>query len=520
MICKHCGLTVTVDNLKGDEGSISCSNSSACKSCSELANAIAGLELERSKLKRNINRIHSPFIRMLPPEIIARISQSAITDFPGSLPDVLLLSSVCSDWRETVVETPYFWSSIKIELPPLSRTASSTLLRLATFVDEWLSRSGQLPLNISLCCGNQDETLTIPPYYGPSYRDGSETPTDPLTLEQYRPIFKILNQYSSRYHSLNIFIPQTLLPFLQPDSLPLLEHLNIASSVHHPLSVNPYRIDPDHVITFPSTPRLNTVGFRPFPNSRAHMFASPNIGIQWNTVTHVSAVTITAGNCLALLRLAPQLVHCTIHKFVDDGEHRHLEPPIVSQLTYFSLHHQSDRPHRVLDNIKLPSLETLVLFNVTIDPVIAFIERSTCSLHTLSLLNWQIRKTDKLIPLLEFLSPSLKRLSISRLPSPMRGTRNYLSLLIQIYTSQSEVVGNDFLPHLEIFEYREESPSTLESSVLSNLPSRTSAKPNASAAISLRSGYISKATIINKHIPREISPMIRRLEEVGIITYT
>ena len=110
----------------------------------------------------------------------------------------------------------------------------------------------------------------------------------------------------------------------------------------------------------------------------------------------------------------------------------------------------------------------------------------------------------------------------------MRGTRNYLNLLIQIYTSQSEVtvVGNDFLPHLEIFEYREESPSTLESSMLLNLPppspSRISnyAKPADSTAISLRSGYISKATLNKKYIPRELSPMIQRLREVGILTYT
>ena len=516
MICKHCGVTDVTD-LQGDMGSISCSNGSACESCLELANTIAGLQIKRSEVKRKINRIHSPFIRILPPEIIARISESAITDFPGNLPDVLvLLSSVCSDWRKTIVETPHFWSSIKIDLPPISQkpnVASRALLRLTTFIDKWLSRAGQHPLNISLRYGHQDEI-----------------PTDPLALERYRPIFKILNQYSSRYHTLNIFIPPAFLPFFQPDSLPLLEHLNIVSSIPNPHSVIPHQINPDHVVTFPSTPCLNTVEIRPFPNPQVAMFASPNIGIQWNNVTHVTAETISTSNCFALLRLNPQLVHCTLHKVVDYGEyHLRVDSPIVSQLTYLSLHHKSDRPHGVLDNIKLPSLKTLVLFNVTIDPVIAFIERSGCSLHTLSLLNWQIRKTDKLIPLLQFLSPTLTRLSISRLPSPMRGTRNYLNLLIQIYTSQSEVtvVGNDFLPHLEIFEYREEYPSTLESSMLLKLPppspSRISsfAKPaDSTAAISLRSGYISKATLNKKYIPRELSPMIQRLREVGILTYT
>ena len=474
---------------------ISCPNSSACKSCMELENheyAIARLKMKQCKLKRNINRSHSPFIRLIPPEIIAKISEFANTDFTiiGSLPDALLLSSVCSDWRRTVAETPQLWSSIKIDLPlsQNSDIARSTLPRLATFIDEWLSRSGQLPLNISLCYGRDEET-----------------PLDFLTLKKYRRIFKILNQYSSRWRSLNISVPPTLLPFFQPDSLPLLEQLHIT-----------YNPEAYYLIAFPPTPCLNTVKIQPFTNPE--FLISPEIGIQWHTVTHVSLESITSRDFFALLRQNPQLVHCTFHKVVDKIEDYLHEPPIFCQLTYLSLHHQSDHPYRVLNILNLPSLETLVLFNVTIDPVIALIERSACSLHTLSLMNWQIRKTDKLIPLLEFLSPSLKRLAISRLPSPMRGTRNYLSLLIQIYTSQSEVVENDFLPHLEIFEYREESPSTLESSMLFNLPSRNYPKPN--TPISLRSAYISRVSIINKYIPRDISPILQRLREDGILTFT
>ena len=166
MTCKHCDVTVV--DLQGVEGSIPCSNGplTACKSCAvELANhenAINRLKTKRNKLKRIINRSHSPFIRIIPPKIIARISEFAIIDF-RIIPDVILLSSVCSDWRRIVAETPQLWSSIKIDLPSIvsqtSDIASSTLLRLATFIDEWLTRSGQLPLNISVCYGHHDETL-------------------------------------------------------------------------------------------------------------------------------------------------------------------------------------------------------------------------------------------------------------------------------------------------------------------------------------------------------------------------
>ena len=510
MICKHCGVDdsdVTVDDVQDAEHSNSCSNSSPCNLCMELAdleNAIARLKMKRCELKRNVNRRHSPFIR-IPPEIISTISGFANTEFTiiGKLPSPILLSSVCTDWRKAVIGTPELWSSIKINLPSISQFGNDMarntfeLPRLASFIDEWLARSGQLPLNISLC-------------------SDYEIPWDSSTrtLEEYLPIFQILNKYSSRWHSFDISIPGILHRFLKPECLPLLEQLYITC------------ISYTHDITFPPTPCLNTVKIFPCTGMVSEFRISPDIKIQWNTVTHLSLGAISSRDCFALLRLNPQLVHCTFLK-VFDWTGDSLDSPILSSLTYLSYHQRGDTVDisRFLDNIKLPCLETLVLYSVIVNPVIALIERSACSLRTLSLLDWQIRKTDKLIPLLQFLSPSLKRLAISRLPSPIRGTKNYLSLLTRIYTSQSEVdqvVGNGFLPYLEIFEYREEIGSTLESSMLSNLPppSQNCPNPAAISKISLRSAYISTATIINKDVPHDISVILQQLEADGILTYT
>ena len=222
----------------------------------ELANleiAIARLKRKRRELRQNKNRRHSPFIRSIPPEIIAKISGFANTNFRitgKSVPAPILLSSVCSDWRIAVVGTPQLWSSIKIDLRFID---SCAMLHLATFIDEWLACSGRLPLHISL-------------------RYGHKTPSDLLVLEEYRPIFQILNLYSSRWQSLDISIPPALLSFLQPDCLPLLEQLHIRSK----------RGNPNHVITFPPTPCLNTVEIHPFMNSR---FSPTSVlGIQWHTV--------------------------------------------------------------------------------------------------------------------------------------------------------------------------------------------------------------------------------------------
>ena len=465
--------------------------SSPCNSCLEpddFENTVA-------RDKRDINRTHSPFLRKIPPEIIATISGFANTDFTliGRLPAPILLSSVCSDWRRIVVGTPQLWSSITINLPSLSHMPKSRMLRLATFIDGWLARSGQLPLNICLCISH--EYVWYP-------------------TERYRPIFKILDRYSSRWQTLKVSIPPPFLSFFQPDSLPLLELLHVASD----FKLRGF----GDVVTFPPTPCLNTVEIRPSMLFRSPISIDIVNGIQWDTVTHVSVELITTQSCFALLRRIPHLVHCTFYKVKDDFNDSLIESPILSPLTYLLLHHKKSDPSRLLNNIQLPSLETLVLFHTNIDPVIAFLERSACSLHTLSLLNWNVQNINKLTQLLQFLSPSLTTLAISRSPSPIRVTKSYLSILTQIYTSQSEAEGNDFfLPHLENFEYREESASTLESSKLSNLPPPQSWNyPKQATSISLRSAYINEASIINKAIPYNISLILRHLQEDGILTYT
>ena len=530
-ICKHCSVQVTVDDPQGVKSGVSCSKSSPCKSCVEmedLESAIAKLKMEQHELKRNINVINSPFIRLIPPEIIAKISGFVIADFTirGRLSDGILLSSVCSDWRRAVVGTPELWSSIKINLPSISQTSdsemagSNTLPRLATFIDEWLSRSGQLPLNITICYG----------YHDWDDRDISDLLTEELQ-EQYRQIFKILDQCSSRWRSLNIFIPPTLLQLLQrPDHLPMLEQLRIASCM----------TDPKPIIDFPPASCLTTVEIRQFRNYKYSI--SPFIGIHWDTVTHFSIQSISRDTLLEFLSKNPQLVQCTIRKVCSNSR---LNPsPIVSSesLTYLSIHHNSG-PFQVLDCITLPCLETLVLGSITSNnsnPIISFLKRSACSLHTLSLLSCHDKHTDQYLPLLHFLSPSLKRLAISRNMSTKIGTQGYLSLLSRIHASQSESlltriytsqveeslptrvytspfeapVGDGFLPHLEIFEYRKASLSTLE---IPMLPSRN--HPKKATSIPLHSVYISLDSIRDMNVLHDILLTLRRLKEEKILTY-
>ena len=482
-------------DLRDVECSFSRTKRSPCDPCMELANLekfIVELEKKRSELKRNINRTHSPFIRMIPPEIIAKISGYTNTDFTimGNLPAPILLSSVCSDWRRAVVGSPRLWSSIKIDLPFISKTskmAYDTFLRLAAFIDEWLARSGQLPLHISLFSCHE-----IP---------------DPRTLEKYRTVFKILNRYSSRWHSLNISLTPTIFSCLQPDHLPLLEQFR----VEVPFNMR----NPEHVLAFPPSPRLKEVKIHAFIHS---ILPSLPIGIQWDNVTHVSAESLTIQRCFEFLRLVPQLVHCKLYNIIVTGAHnpplRDLESPIfIPTLRYLSLSCYQRSPCPFLDKVVLPSLETLVLFNTSsMDPLLAFLERSACSLHTLSLQQLNIKKVDSLTRLLQFLSPSLTKLVISQSPGrPGRSNEEYLSILTQTYTSQTRRAAvNDFLPHLEFFGYG----GRFDSSVMGPYPKRTVTDP----AIALRSACIDLDRVkVYQSISQDVLAILQHLKEDGIL---
>ena len=95
-------------------------------------------------------------IRKLSPEILQQI-------FVGCLPcdrnaimasreAPYLLGRVCSGWRMITFSTAELWTSIHIVLPNVTATEDEKLLSIQRLevLKEWLSRSGSLPLDISM----------------------------------------------------------------------------------------------------------------------------------------------------------------------------------------------------------------------------------------------------------------------------------------------------------------------------------------------------------------------------------
>ena len=158
----------------------------------DLWDQFAGLDalLERLRLKcydlkRKINRLQSPIVHQLPPDVMSTIFEFCLPDFavhqlyPYPKDDLsipLSLGAICNYWREIAWSTPSLWSSLVVRVP--SKYDSHMATGIA---QEWLARSGRLPLSICIL--------------STSYNDAVSALAD------------IINQYSARWSDLDLYIP-------------------------------------------------------------------------------------------------------------------------------------------------------------------------------------------------------------------------------------------------------------------------------------------------------------------------
>jgi F-box-like len=154
----------------------------------ELDVLLERLKLKRYDLKRKINRLQSPIVRQLPPDIMSTIFEFCLPDFtdhqlpPFSDVDLsipLSLGAICSYWRDIAWSTPALWSSL------VARVTGKHDPQIVTGIaHEWLSRSGQLPLSIRVC--------------SKLYHDEHKA---------FSALAEIINQYSTRWSDLDLYIP-------------------------------------------------------------------------------------------------------------------------------------------------------------------------------------------------------------------------------------------------------------------------------------------------------------------------
>ena len=200
---------------------------------------------QRDKLVRLIDQYHalaSP-IRQIPREILQEIFINCLpTDHPAVMSEreaPLLIGCVCSSWRSISQSTPALWTSVHVFIPSTTFTASETSNVVPDCIDyavasncmaelqtaalqEWLQRSGSLPVNISL---TQWEDWTFLPF------------NSNLTKEQH-PVVDTILSVSRHWRKLTVTAEGSSMVCLLTRShdLPLLETLEPVQVVPLPRS--------------------------------------------------------------------------------------------------------------------------------------------------------------------------------------------------------------------------------------------------------------------------------------------
>ncbi|KAJ7919016.1 hypothetical protein B0H13DRAFT_2187275 [Mycena leptocephala] len=226
--------------------------------------------------------------RRLPEDVVAEI-------FTASLPadrnaimsgaeSPLLLCQVSRAWRTLALSTPRLWTSLHIVAPG----NVSHLRRITEAASIWLSRSGALPLSISLV----------------------HTPSFQFAIgADFSVLLEALVQYSSRWNRIRMkfethrsFMPLTV---LSPTDVPILETINIEGFLSEREHVIDWRS-----LSFLKTTSLRSVTLRGVADLRRVIL--PCNELRHLSLAHMASASLTAAEGLEMLRWCPNLETCTL----------------------------------------------------------------------------------------------------------------------------------------------------------------------------------------------------------------
>ncbi|KAF8167245.1 hypothetical protein B0H34DRAFT_803536 [Crassisporium funariophilum] len=316
----------------------------------------------------------SLFLRMLPSEIAAEIFILSIPDFEiyeSRTTDVsapLKLGAVCSVWRNIAWATPMLWSSLTLKIPKNSLQDNDAMPGYLALLEEWITRSGTLPLSIRLTTFS---VFSVPWGKFPG-----------------RELFDILNEHAARWRDFILNIPCSCWQYLRGNSqsFPLLRSF----------AVRP----PDNAILVRQLQINDSPQLRHL--SICCIFLS-TFSCRWDLLLSLCVEMLQVDECLEVLSRTPQLVHLSIRNTIyGEGEYEMPEKPLfLSQLQTFQYINNEADDNRsdddvdvaeIIDKITTPKLRD---FSYTggksqrarIKPITAFFTRSACSLDTLTIVD-------------------------------------------------------------------------------------------------------------------------------------
>ena len=402
-LCSRCGDAV-------DEG---------CDPKDELAKLntlLKHLRFKRYDLKRKVNRYHSPIIRHLPPDVMSTIFEFCLPYFTDNYDQFLAfiredfsfplsLGAVCSYWRAIAWSIPSLWSSLVVRV-----TSSNDPHIIAGVAQEWLARSGQLPLTIRILAYNNK-------------------PVSALS--------NIINRYSTRWSHLDLCMPPNCFQhfFAIGNHAPTLKSIRF-HSFDDAMSLN-------FLLTCPRLERATL-----------EKLSMNGFNIQWDNLTHLTLQSMSTNDVLLILRKTPRLVFCRVSRSHTRYVQQNIEAFVLSSLR--SLHLPVDHAEDILNNMIAPHLEELSYpsyHDPSMQVITSFLRRSACSLRSFSMAF--IIFPPHFESCMIFFR-SINTLSITSFfdyKLENHDPWNILQLLAKVLSSQSSSLQQEFLPNLKILEF-------------------------------------------------------------------
>ena len=456
--CDECGvLSALKDNhdvLKLTESCCTEGGHSRCDPCSkfvtlqaqvqEVEKTLLNLKAAQQSLISTINSHHSSFIRNVPNEVVglifsfchdpAPVLPGRNMVFPSQRFCMLTLGAVCKRWREIAWATPELWTLLR--MPDIPDSADSSFSVQAELAKEWLGRSANLPLHISL----ETQVCSRNPKFNP----------------HVGKLIESINSYSRRWQCLEIWIPKMYLPLFQnipsetaPNEPERLQHLRLdgfrlASKTRVAFNADGDFLKPTKVTLGPLSVRL--------------------LRIDWGNVTSLNCSSLFMDEFLELIRLAPKVTDFAVG--IREGHDNHLIPlaPLIhSQLRKLTIKHGHDiSPDVLFSNLTSPLLESLSYemtgeWTMQAHILIGFFVRSHAPLRHLSLARALMRSQD-LEELLMGL-PLLEDLEI--LFDNKAACLNFLLIRLARGLPPRHTDSSPFLPQLRSLKYQYYGSQTL-----------------------------------------------------------
>ena len=229
----------------------------------------------QKELKEHVNEHHDPLTRYLPVEITLHIFTIYTEDLNSAFDPrnsiiergPLLLGAISKSWRRIAFSTPHLWNTVNIHI------SNDKLPMKVGLTKEWIDRSGQLPLHLSLI--HEDSNV----FYSNAVQS------------ELIPLFKVLQNVSPRWCTLVLGISARLYTtFLgEVTSAATLETLKLIDES-----------DDEGRFHLPHTPLLKHLDIQ-----TSIPFSS--ISIDWSTLTTVEANHIMMDEYFDVLRLSERL---------------------------------------------------------------------------------------------------------------------------------------------------------------------------------------------------------------------